>query len=115
MLASACAELRVMRFVDTRRIEPHERGPGRKGRTFHSPGMTFAHWEFTAGSDIHERHHPQEEVRQVIEGELRVTVGGETQVAGPGMVAIAPANTPHSLVALTDGRAIVTDWPVRRD
>ena len=104
-----------MPFVDTAEIAPHERRPGWKGRTFHSPSMTFAHWDFTAGADIHEHHHPQEEVWQVIEGELQVTVGGETRVAGPGMVAIVPANTPHSVVALTDGRAIVTDWPVRKD
>ena len=53
------------------------------------------------------------EVWEVIEGELSVTIAGETQVAGPGMVAIVPADTPHSVVALTDGRAIVIDYPLR--
>ena len=49
----------------------------------------------------------------MIEGELEVTVGGETRVAGPGMVAIVPAGVAHSVRALTDGKAIVVDWPVR--
>ena len=102
-----------MPFVDVRQIDPVERRPGWRGRTFHSPSMTFAHWEFDAGSTIHEHGHPQEEVWQVIEGELEVTVGGETQVAGPGMAAIVPAGVSHSVRAITDGRAIVTDWPVR--
>ena len=102
-----------MPFLDTNDIEPYERRPGWIGRTFHSPSMTFAHWEFTAGADIHEHGHPQEEVWQVIEGQLEVTVGGETQVAGPGMVAIVPANVAHSVRALTDGKAIVVDWPIR--
>ena len=31
-----------------------------------------------------EHEHPQEEVWQVLEGQLEVTVGEETQVAGPG-------------------------------
>jgi quercetin dioxygenase-like cupin family protein len=104
-----------MPFLDTRELPEHERRPGWKGRTFHSPSMTFAHWEFTKGSDIHEHHHPQEEVWEVIEGELQVTVDGVTAIARPGVVAIVPANTPHSVVALSDGRAIVIDYPLRPD
>lgn len=102
-----------MPFLDTRDLPEYERRPGWKGRTFHSPSMTFAHWEFTKGSDIHEHHHPQEEVWEVIEGELSVTIGGVTAVARPGLVAIVPPNTPHSVVALTDGKAIVIDHPLR--
>jgi quercetin dioxygenase-like cupin family protein len=102
-----------MPFLDTADIAPFERRPGWIGRTFHSPSMTFAHWDFRAGADIHEHGHPQEEVWQVIEGQLEVTVGGETQVAGPGMVAIVPAGVAHSVRALTDGKAIVVDWPLR--
>jgi quercetin dioxygenase-like cupin family protein len=75
--------------------------------------MTFAYWDFRKGSDIHAHDHPQEEVWHVIEGELEVTVAGETHRAGPGMAAIVPPNTTHSVVALTDGRAIVVDYPLR--
>jgi quercetin dioxygenase-like cupin family protein len=102
-----------MPFLDTAEIEPVERRPGWRGRTFHSPSMTFVHWTFEVGSSIHEHGHPQEEVWQVIEGELEVTVGDETQLAGPGMVAIVPAGVTHSVRARTDGWAIVTDWPLR--
>jgi quercetin dioxygenase-like cupin family protein len=102
-----------MPFLDTNAMEPYERRPGWRGRTFHSPSMTFAHWSFDAGSSIHEHGHPQEEVWQVLEGQLEVTVGEETQVAGPGMVAIVPSGVAHSVRALTDGKAIVTDWPLR--
>src|SRR3954470_20168940 len=98
-----------MPFIDTQELPAYERRPGWLGRTFHSPSMTFAHWTFTAGADIHEHGHEQEEVWEVIEGELAVTIAGETQVAGPGMAAIVPAHTPHSVVAVTDGKAIVID------
>jgi quercetin dioxygenase-like cupin family protein len=37
------------------------------------------------------------------------------QVARPGVVAIVPGNVPHSITALTDGRAIIVDYPLRRD
>src|SRR5262249_34972994 len=90
-----------------------EREPGWFGRIFHSPSMTFAHYEFRAGSSVHEHHHPEEEVWQVLEGQAEITVGGESQVVGPGGAAIVPGNVRHSRRALTDGRAIVVDHPVR--
>jgi quercetin dioxygenase-like cupin family protein len=75
--------------------------------------MTFAHYEFTAGASIHEHFHPEEEVYEIIEGEIEITIGGDRQVAKPGLVAIVPANSPHSVKALTDGRLIVVDHPAR--
>jgi quercetin dioxygenase-like cupin family protein len=104
-----------MSFVDTAQLNVTQRLPGWRGRSFNSPSMTFVHYEFDAGASIHEHHHMQEEVWTVIEGALEVTIGGVTQVARPGMVAIAPPNTAHSVRALTDGRAIVVDTPLRFD
>ncbi len=104
-----------MPFIDTRHLEVIEKRPGWRGRIFHSPSMTFGHWDFEAGSSIHEHAHDQEEVWHVVAGELEVTVGGETQVAGPGMVAIVPSGTRHSVRALSGGRAIVVDYPLRAD
>jgi quercetin dioxygenase-like cupin family protein len=75
--------------------------------------MTFAHYDFVQGSSIHEHFHPQEEVYEVVEGQLEITIDGVTEVARPGMVAIVPSDVPHSVKALTDGRAIIVDYPVR--
>jgi quercetin dioxygenase-like cupin family protein len=104
-----------MRFVDTSNLRVIERLPGWHGRYFHSPSTTFAHYDFARGSSIHEHFHPQEEVYEVIEGELEVTIDGVTQIAQPGVVAIVPSNAPHSVKALTDGRAIILDYPLRRE
>jgi quercetin dioxygenase-like cupin family protein len=98
-----------MPFVDTSSLKVVERLPGWRGRYFHSPSMTFAHYDFKRGSSIHEHFHPQEEVYEVIAGELEVTIGGEAQIARAGLVAIVPSNVPHSVKALTDGRAIIVD------
>ena len=62
---------------------------------------------------IHEHFHPQEEVYEVTEGELEVTIDGVAQIARAGIVAIVPGNVPHSVKALTDGRAIIIDYPLR--
>ena len=102
-----------MPFIDTRTLDVIERLPGWYGRYFHSPSMTFAHYDFIQGSSIHEHFHPQEEVYEVTEGELEVTIDGVAQIARAGIVAIVPGNVPHSVKALTDGRAIIIDYPLR--
>ena len=104
-----------MPFFNTNELPAVEKLPGWHGRHFHSASMTFGHWEFAAGASIHEHRHPQEEVWEVVEGELEVTVDGVTAVAGPGFAAIVPPNVPHAVRALTDGRAIVVDHPPRPD
>jgi quercetin dioxygenase-like cupin family protein len=104
-----------MPFIDTRTLAVVERLPGWYGRYFHSPSMTFAHYDFKGGSSIHEHFHPEEEVYEVIDGELEVTIDGVAQIARPGLVAIVPGNVRHSVKALTDGRAIIVDYPQRRD
>lgn len=102
-----------MPFVHTDDLKTVERLPGWKGRYFHTATMTFAHYEFAAGSSIHERFHPEEEVYEVIEGELEVTIDGTSAIARPGVVAIVPANSRHSVKALSNGRLIVVDHPSR--
>jgi quercetin dioxygenase-like cupin family protein len=83
------------------------------GRYFHSQNMTFAHYDFRLGSTIHEHFHPQEEVYEVIEGELEVTIDGVAQIVQPGLVALVPRNARHSVKAHTDGKAIIVDYPHR--
>ena len=104
-----------MPFVDTSTLGVVERKPGWFGRFFDSPSMTFAHYEFTAGSTVHEHSHPQEEVWQVIEGELEIDVDGEVGTVGPGVAAIVPPNVRHAVKALASGKAIVVDYPLRPD
>jgi quercetin dioxygenase-like cupin family protein len=104
-----------MPFVDVGSLRTVEHLPGWRGRYFHSASMTFAHYDFVRGSSIHEHFHPEEEVYEVIEGELEVTIDGVAQIARAGMVAIVPAGVRHSIRALTDGRAIIVDHPARTD
>lgn len=104
-----------MPFVSLDSHEPWERRPGWRGRFFRTDEMTFAYWDFKAGSDIHPHHHDGEEVWNVIEGELDITVNEQTQRVRAGMAAIVPDEATHSVVALSDGRAIVVSHPVRDD
>src|SRR5215470_7759493 len=104
-----------MPLVDTGTLKTGERLPGWRDRTFSTSNMTFAHFDFGAGSTIHEHCHSNEEVWTVLEGELEVTIGAERIVARPGLVAVVPPFVAHSVRAISDGKVIVTDCPVRID
>ena len=102
-----------MPIIEIGSLDVMERLPGWYGRYFHSPSMTFAHYDFSCGASIHEHSHLQEEVYEVIEGELEITIDGRAQIVRPGLVAIVPSGVRHSVKALTDGRAIIIDYPRR--
>ena len=104
-----------MPFVDTQSLPVIERLPGWRGRYFHTQNMTFAHYDFTRGASIHEHFHPQEEVYEVIEGELVVTIEGVAETVRAGLAAIVPSNARQSVKALTDGKAVIVDYPARRE
>jgi quercetin dioxygenase-like cupin family protein len=102
-----------MPFIDDSKLPVVERLPGWRGRYFDSSNMTFAHYEFDQGASIHQHSHPQEEVYEVIEGELELTIEGVAQRITPGLVGIVPSNMPHSVKAITSGKLIVVDYPRR--
>ena len=77
--------------------------------------MTFAHWEIAADAlDLHEHSHIQEEVWNVVEGEVVLVVDGVERMLGPGSAAVVPPNAPHSARAVGASRVVVTDHPVRQ-
>jgi quercetin dioxygenase-like cupin family protein len=88
--------------------------PGWAGRFFHSENMTFGHSEISEGAaELHEHHHPQEEVWNVIEGKILLVVEGQERRLGPGEAAVIPPNARHSAKPLEACRAIIVDHPVR--
>lgn len=104
-----------MPIVDTSSLRVIERLPGWRGRYFHSSNMTFAHYEFDAGASIHEHSHPNEEVYELLEGELEIIVDGLAHKARPGNAVIVPSGARHSVKAITKGRVIVVDHPARHE
>src|SRR5262245_3765330 len=104
-----------MPFVDTTTLTAFEKRPGWRGRHFHSPSMTFGHWVFRSGSWTNEKAHRQQGVWKILAGEPEPTTDGITEIVGPGMPEAAPANTAHALKALSDAKAIVVDYPLRRE
>jgi mannose-6-phosphate isomerase-like protein (cupin superfamily) len=88
--------------------------PGWSGRFFHAENMTFAIYDIADGAaPLNEHHHEQEEVWNIIEGEVLVTVGGASRMVSAGAAVIVPPNTPHSVTPTGACRAVIADYPVR--
>ena len=103
-----------MPFIDESEMLRGAPLPGWSGRFFHSEHMTFALWEISAdAADLHEHDHVQEEVWNIVEGEVVLVVDGRERRLGPGTAAVVPPNTRHAVRTVGACRVIVTDYPVR--
>lgn len=89
--------------------------PGFHGRFAHSKHMTFALWEIEAGAVLPEHSHMHEQVVHVYEGELEVTIDGDTRVLRGGAIGVIPPNAVHSGRALTACRVMDAFYPLRED
>jgi quercetin dioxygenase-like cupin family protein len=104
-----------MPFIDPSALPDLGPKPGWHGRFFHSEHMTFAYYELEAGAALHAHSHPNEEVWNIVVGQLDLTVGDETRTLGAGCAAVVPAGTTHSVSAKMPCRVIVVDHPVRHE
>lgn len=89
--------------------------PGFTARFIHTDTLTIGHVRIARGSTLPEHSHIQEQITNVVSGELQMTVGGETQTCGPGTAVLIPSNTPHSAFALSDCYVIDVFQPARAD
>lgn len=64
------------------------------------------------GIDVH-LHEKEDEFVSLLEGEIEVTLGGQTMKAVPGVMALLPRGIPHGFtnVGETESRIIVTILP----
>ena len=63
-------------------------------------GMTFAWWRIDEGAEVPEHSHPHEQVVNVLEGELSLTIAGEEHVLHAGDVVAIPGGVRHAARAL---------------
>jgi quercetin dioxygenase-like cupin family protein len=88
--------------------------PGFHGRFVHSERMTFAYWRIEPGAEVPEHDHPHEQVVNVLEGRLSLTVAGEEMTLGPGEVVVIPGDVRHAAAGLAGGARVLDVFsPVR--
>ncbi|MCP4632268.1 MAG: cupin domain-containing protein [candidate division Zixibacteria bacterium] len=77
--------------------------------------VTVLHVQIKAGSLLPEHVHYNEQVINVIAGELELTVEGKVHRLVPGVVMVLPPNVPHSGRAVTDVKVVDVFHPARED
>lgn len=104
-----------MTFINFADLAAREIVPGFHGKFVHSDHMTVSRWSVEVGALLPPHAHAHEQVTMVLEGQLELTVGEETQVLEAGMVAVIPGNVTHSGKALTPCHVIDVFYPCRDD
>ena len=89
--------------------------PGYHGKMIHTEQMTLAFWDVSAGAEVPEHSHHNEQVMQVLEGRFQFTLDGQTAEYQVGELVVIPAHAVHSGKALTDCRIMDVFSPARED
>lgn len=89
--------------------------PGFVGRFVHTDTMTLAYWDIAQGTELPLHQHPHEQVVNILEGTLRLSVAGKTYELSPGQVVTIPGGVAHSGKALTNCKVLDVFHPVRQD
>ena len=104
-----------MTFQNLTDIQEREIVPGYRAKFLHTENMTLAFWEIDPGAELPEHSHFHEQVSNVLEGKFELTVGGESRVLEPGIVATIPSDVPHGGKAITACRILDIFQPPRED
>ncbi len=78
-------------------------------RTLHkSKTGTITLFAFAEGQELSEHSTPYDAYVQVVEGEVRLTIGGNDVIATAGETVLMPANIPHAVAADTSFKMLLT-------
>ncbi len=87
-------------------ITPTERGIASRVLAKTSGG-SLTLFAFDTGEELSEHSSPFEALVLVLEGALRLTIGGDSVVAQPGSIVRMPANVPHAVEAVDAARMLL--------
>ncbi len=104
-----------MSFISLNTIPDNEIFPGFTAKIIHSEteNLTLVYVTVKAGTHLPAHGHPQEQITNVLAGQLELTVGDQTQVLEPGLVGTIPPHVVHSGRALTDCYILDVFHPMR--
>ena len=104
-----------MPFFDIKEQPSKEVIKGYTARPVHTGTMTMMYWTVEEGAAMPVHQHVHEQVAHVLKGRFELTIGGETSVLEPGMVAVIPPGVPHGGRALTHCELLDVFLPERED
>lgn len=95
-------------------IPEKELYPGFIARIIHTELQSISYVRCLEGAVLPEHHHEEEQVLNLIEGIMDVTVNGETIRCSKGDIVHIPSNARHTVSAITDCLAIDIFSPNRK-
>jgi len=104
-----------MGFKEISKLPSKEILNGFEAKLIHTKNNTISYLSIASGANLPKHSHIHEQITQVTEGELEMTIAGVTKILKPGMVAIIPSNSKHSGKALTACKVTDIFYPVRED
>ena len=104
-----------MGFVELKDLPELEIAKGIKAYAITADTVTVLHVRIEEHALLTEHSHHNEQVVNVIEGELQLTVAGKNYNLTPGNVMVLEPNIVHSGQAVTACRIIDVFHPVRKD
>lgn len=96
-------------------IIPKQLRDGVTGYYAHGENMTLGLVELKAGSYVPLHSHIHEQVTYLIEGEMKMNIGGKEYIFTPACYHVIPSNVLHDAYAVTDCKVIDAFAPVREE
>jgi len=104
-----------MPIIDLHSVKELTLAPGIRARVVNTGNMSVAHVVLDEGALLPQHTHPNEQIVNVIDGELELVVAGEIHTLTLGRVMVLPPMVPHSGRATTKCYVIDAFHPVRDD
>jgi len=104
-----------MNLVDFASIPELILAEGVMARVVNTATMSVTHVRIVKGAVVPEHSHYHEQIVNVVDGQLELTVNGKKTVLERGKALVLPPNVPHSARALTEVYVIDVFHPARED
>ena len=102
-------------FINLENVKRIDLIDGISAKVVTAETLTVAHVTLLEGAVLPEHAHINEQVVNLIKGELELTVQGEKFVLTPGKVMVLPSNIPHSGKAIKECYVVDVFHPIRED
>lgn len=104
-----------MQMIDLQKTKTLELSRGVTAQVVHTTNVSIAHVTLLEGAVVPTHAHHQEQIVNVIDGELELTVDGEVTVLTRGKALVLRPMAPHSARAITQVYVIDVFHPARED
>ena len=102
-------------MIEINKIKGVEMFAGFTAKFIHTENLSLGFWDVKKDAVLPQHSHINEQVTQVMEGELELTIDGKTAIYKAGFMVVIPPNIVHGGRAITDCKLFDIFYPTRED